>query len=632
MVARDEAVVLVGLAWPEYVETSCNWLFDPGITSGQPTTFNIGFLMVSFPPPNPPSTLEFESQNTARESYSTCKSAGRLMATSISASIQLCLQSYRGLIAQIRRFTSEHGAEQFGIPWEDELGRLQVWTANIGAHQTNQSSLDHRLQYASHIRQRILELLEELSQTLDEVKMLIAEDDFLDSTSDDSGKLDPVEELSGLHEELVSIIDCLCQMSILVRRPARHDILTDLELKDVASYGPFDIAHVQAKFPKADQRLVNNLGAAITRRRKYLNYYKRHHAKLSQGLKRLEEDGAKEDVSELSETVATELHISAYQEGSFAGADASDTSYDQSLTAGEGMTIPAPPPESSNGSPFECPYCFHFITIDNSRAWLKHVLQDLQPYSCVVSDCPSQHRLYGSRREWYNHLRTAHKLYKSELDAFDESSAQVGSKLADRLEVVICPLCTDRILPSARFERHVARHLQELALFALPRETGDEQNEPHNLSLSDTESEAYDGTSQGTTGEADSAQLIRDLPHRWSMLGNSLKIVIQLPYNDREMTVEAKLVTGSYDFLSKRCADSLGEKFDSYNGPGAEPTGKNKAGIMPLGQLTLDWHFTGKNRTYTTTFFVTDLPEDLDCVLGDDTLGFFSGVARGHCD
>ena len=25
--------------------------------------------------------------------------------------------------------------------WEDELGRLRVWAANIGAHQTNQSSL-----------------------------------------------------------------------------------------------------------------------------------------------------------------------------------------------------------------------------------------------------------------------------------------------------------------------------------------------------------------------------------------------------------------------------------------------------------------------------------------------------------
>jgi hypothetical protein len=34
--------------------------------------------------------------------------------------------------------------------WEDELGRLRVWAANIGAHQSGQSSLDYRLRDASH--------------------------------------------------------------------------------------------------------------------------------------------------------------------------------------------------------------------------------------------------------------------------------------------------------------------------------------------------------------------------------------------------------------------------------------------------------------------------------------------------
>lgn len=115
------------------------------------------------------------------------------------------------------------------------------------------------------------------------------------------------------------------------------------------------------------------------------------------------------------------------------------------------MVLPPPPPESEDEAPFECPYCFVIITISGDNAWARHVFNDLMPYICVFSDCPTPHRLYESRREWYFHLQSQHSVP-------DESGGYSD-----------CPLCTSSVATGQPFQRHVARHLEELALFALPR-------------------------------------------------------------------------------------------------------------------------------------------------------------------
>jgi hypothetical protein len=70
------------------------------------------------------------------------------MATSISSLLIECLGLFNALVA--RRDLVSHDAEVPVTLWADELGRLRVWAANIGAHQTGQSSLDYRLRDASH--------------------------------------------------------------------------------------------------------------------------------------------------------------------------------------------------------------------------------------------------------------------------------------------------------------------------------------------------------------------------------------------------------------------------------------------------------------------------------------------------
>jgi hypothetical protein len=51
---------------------------------------------------------------------------------------------------------------------QDEFGRFRVWAGNIGAHRTGRVSLDYRLREASHMYQRVTELLDELNTTLKE--------------------------------------------------------------------------------------------------------------------------------------------------------------------------------------------------------------------------------------------------------------------------------------------------------------------------------------------------------------------------------------------------------------------------------------------------------------------------------
>lgn len=408
------------------------------------------------------------------------------MATLISSLIRPCLQTYGSLIEDLRGSVFAHEDAMVCALWEDQLGRLRVWTANIGAHQTGQSSLDYRLRDASHIRQLIVRLLEDLSQTLKDVQGLIAEDESLDTASDDSVisfSNDLTTELSGLHEELVNIVDCLYQTSILVRRPARHDFLIDRDHEntanfDVADIEPYDIGHVEEKFPLADPELVRKLGAANTRRRKHLEYLKRHRAKLGKGVENVGGSQSEAAMSEISGTIATEFELQHDHEAETSSdAGISQTSYATSLGTGEGVTIPVLPKGSTYGSPFECPYCFHMIKIQRHGEWQKHIMDDIMPYSCIFPDCPMQNKLFESRHEWFQHLQKVHRLYYSQRGEDYDMSPRTESKHVDSPATESCPLCAQPLTSSRQFEYHVARHLQELSLFVLGRQETDDTNE-----------------------------------------------------------------------------------------------------------------------------------------------------------
>lgn len=84
----------------------------------------------------------------------------------ITARVNSCLEAFDALSFALndKNFDFQDQIQLSAV--RDELGRFRIWSGNIGAHKLGSSSLNHRLRDASHIRQRVLSLLEDLSETL----------------------------------------------------------------------------------------------------------------------------------------------------------------------------------------------------------------------------------------------------------------------------------------------------------------------------------------------------------------------------------------------------------------------------------------------------------------------------------
>lgn len=429
------------------------------------------------------------------------------MAASISSLLVECLRLFNDLVA--REDLTAHNAEVSTTLWTDELGRLRIWAANIGAHQTGQSSLDYRLRDASHIKDQIIRLLKSLRLFLVDLQEALGDhpEEAEDQLSDD----EETTEVEQIYNGLVEVINSFFQMSMLIRRPAHHDRFLGTSKEESVTFELYDQKHVHEKYPQAEDFVVDRLGTAISKRRAVLKYRERHHAKLSQGINKLHtgaHDGVQDGGSTiLSETIATEYkepNIQFDEGGSNSGL--SETSYAPTLLGGGNtITVPHPPKESANEQPFECPYCFFITTIKDKRSWARHVFRDIMPYICVFSGCSTPNRLYSSRREWYRHLTDSH---------FARSQ---------QAELQKCPLCHEIGFSMLSFQQHLGRHLEELALFAIPRPAGDDD-------IDSDKSKHSSG--RNTSFQAEQVDLSSDEEEDWLGQTDFAGKIEQAPTND----------------------------------------------------------------------------------------------------
>ncbi|KAI4276260.1 MAG: hypothetical protein L6R38_005709 [Xanthoria sp. 2 TBL-2021] len=382
-----------------------------------------------------------------------------------------CLRSFRELIRDIDAPQYSYEDEVAAASWIDELGRLRIWAGNVGAHQSGPSSLEFRLRDASHIRDEVTDLLTDLERLLDEAQEYLSAEDYEDDTSSTNDSLDEdgVTELQALFGELVTIIRCLYKLAMLIRNPAQHDFLAESYRTETVAFEPFDEQHVRNKFPQADEKILLRLAKALTRRRGYLKYRARHSMKLAKGLEDGQASGGGVAAS-ISETMASTLQLQPvdYPENS-SESGISQTSYANSILEGGVITVPAPPRDSLGGGPFLCPYCQFIIHAATTPSWHRHVFTDLRPYTCIFQPCRTPDKLYSSRRDWFGHICSTHDT-----------------------RGLLCPLCKKSLGTVKQYERHVARHMEELALFVLPRAGDEDQGEGGgsdnlNFSVSDTE-------------------------------------------------------------------------------------------------------------------------------------------------
>ncbi|KAI1034468.1 hypothetical protein LB504_004494 [Fusarium proliferatum] len=267
---------------------------------------------------------------------------------------------------------------------QNELSRFKVWSGNIGAHKTGRSSLDHRLRDASNIRDQVVELLEDLKDSLKDAKDILTGQitpwdqepslaEFLDDDSDDgSFQVDTSgpSEISQIFSVIVEDINCLSRLSVSIHNPSPHDRFTKARLTDTSGYEPFDVQHVCNKLSKAPKPIAERLGKAISRRRQYFKYRELHHEKLASGL---ELDGKDQMQSTVASSLPKNLNLNepiSLEEDVDDASDAgrSQTSWATSAANPERRKIPALPGEAENG-PFECPFCFMMISVSSKNQW-----------------------------------------------------------------------------------------------------------------------------------------------------------------------------------------------------------------------------------------------------------------------
>jgi hypothetical protein len=322
--------------------------------------------------------------------------------------VQQCLKWFDKLCTQLQGSAGQtsHNAELVVV--KDELGRFRIWSANVAAHHKGSRSLDFRLRDASHIRERVISLLKDLAEALedgetanggvlrnaynlqgfdiargakvpwDELSGSDSDSEYgFDSThpgtEDSMPQVEPIQDETEMGQLLSGIIDtitCLLRLSMANRSPAMlYESLQSASL-DTSHFEQYYVRHVQDKFPKCEPYLAQRLGRALSRRRQYLNYRKAHHDKLASGLSTLDSGGTDDT------TVATSIPL-VLKNGELQDSletveeedELSQTSYASTTTGSTTLLPPPMPKEAHEGKPFECPFCFTILMISNTYSW-----------------------------------------------------------------------------------------------------------------------------------------------------------------------------------------------------------------------------------------------------------------------
>ncbi|KAI9763063.1 MAG: hypothetical protein M1840_000954 [Geoglossum simile] len=404
----------------------------------------------------------------------------------------------------------------------DELGRFRVWAGNVGAHRSGRVSLDYRLREARDMREGVCKLLDHLKIVLERAysilsgKQLPHDVELFDPDSSDDGidavnLLQPKTELQEIFRSVQKVIVYLYDLALYFRRPAQSDRLPKLAKIDISHFREWDQRHVEEKFPHASPALIRRLGRANSERRRMFEYREKHHDKLSRNLDtttlttlepKAESDtnvggsrytaksglprvatGATAAPSTSAATADTQTTVATFVDTGEVITD--DTLSETSSAASEGpdeestLHLPSLPKGATYGEIFQCPYCYDMMKINTGRSW----------------SCSFPNRTFGTRHEWFDHEAQIHRggwhcsecSIESPIRASFENHIRLehrqlfeDNQLPALAELCVmpmekratgkCPLC---LKDGQHLRSHIARHMQTVALFVLPR-TSDE--------------------------------------------------------------------------------------------------------------------------------------------------------------
>ncbi|MCJ1354333.1 MAG: hypothetical protein MMC33_004321 [Icmadophila ericetorum] len=435
----------------------------------------------------------------------------------VAPALQACTKSFEVLIRSLTK--DSHGAgrsigneqteinQALGTELEDCAGRLRIWSSNIGAHQMDKNSLDYRLRDAQHIKTLIGRLLQDLNAFLLEIQLITKGSELPPAESTDSDSEDsevdhneieqgtPSRARSIVHD-VSQIVTLLFKLSRSLRKSRWSNRYSKSEHIDVSHYEQYYISHIKEKFPKVPTFLMQRLAQGLLRRRQYFMYREMHAAKLAHD----EEVDAPAPSETMASTFVDPQTNKAYQAASTDLEDLqsvmSETSFAASVGTSGTISVPSMPREAADGQHFECPFCRKIEVVKDTHAWKKHVYRDLEPYQCTFEKCQTPLQTYGSRRHWFRHELDEHCSVwtcGTHCEQLFQSSGQLSAHLRQFLKTVpdsqlavltsirkapvpkdavfTCEICSSSTHGRTAFMRHKARHLEQLALFTLPKDT-----------------------------------------------------------------------------------------------------------------------------------------------------------------
>ncbi|KAJ5157471.1 uncharacterized protein N7482_008571 [Penicillium canariense] len=419
---------------------------------------------------------------------------------SISSLITLCIREFHTLLDSV-----PDEQDETRLKGLDDLGRLRVWIGNFGAHrkQTDRLSLDYRLRETPDLHREVRNHIDDITEAIQGAVSLLSvrekstqiEETSPASESDDSGSDDSDSDefwnqvkaendghskLDEYMHDIQYTITSLYKFSLTLQNPAHRDRTAQASRIDLSHFEFYDIGHVSEKFglPR-DSILAQRLGKANTKRRQLLAYHKDHTEKISRYVDVAERKAIETPVDPANlgqtskgapsistkwtqDTTVSTINCQDFDVASESGRTKFSASTSTAGDQAHALMPPPPPPPD--------------VLENMDEDWKYHVYSDLRPYICTFGNCVKANQLYDSYTEWtsfWKHLEKTHP------EAFTEDQRQAVVELAEQStsSAQQCPLCTKAPISNlSRFQQHLARHLQQLSLFVLPR-PGPEENE-----------------------------------------------------------------------------------------------------------------------------------------------------------
>lgn len=461
--------------------------------------------------------LEGADLLSASQDHSLMAFQYRSGAMSITNLVKSCFDAYNNLL-DVLKSSEEHDAnEPYTSRVLDQRGRFRVWAGNTGAFRY---SLDIRLQDASHIRTRVVKLLADMLEALEDATEIITlqrepwekMEDSQSMASSETGQ--STSELQSLMSDLIEINDCLLRISVTARDPAPHDQYVAFNDPDATALEAWDLFHIQIRFPLADEGVAKQLAKAMSYRRQCLEYRRDQHNSLKSKADADAVNAERMAFHELRESIM--VSPPGQQATDHSDLDDDSNAYKVTLSSNRQPSSSLfdsvrghvrerywPTwPDSASGKPVECLLCYRMVVARSSKEWIRHISEDLQPYVCISKDCKSYGKTFAQYWQWMNHASrnhnrewhclgceqvfTARSEYTSHLkwahlQTFNEEGVQAIAHASERSAADDksnqCPLCLEHFTSQIIAQQHIAQHQADLALYALPERPGSENKQ-----------------------------------------------------------------------------------------------------------------------------------------------------------